>query len=165
MLHAEWKSAAFCKFMKRSQEVKVKEFRLIDVNLHHRNCSSWQAYNVNLSSEAERVKPDFSMQISPCMYVSTIDNWWENGVQLGWLSDSDLCSLSEDTQLQYLLINWKCFRIYYSLFLDILAVCLIIWNYLHLPFLKGCRLEKGRNVPILCSHWKKKINKTGWHQG
>ena len=32
------------------------------------------------------------------------------------------------------------------------------FHYLCLPFLKGCRLEKGHIVLVLCSHHKKKIN-------
>ena len=31
-----------------------------------------------------------------------------------------------------------------------------LFHYIYFPFLKGCRLEKGHSVPILCSHSKKK---------
>ena len=44
-------------------------------------------------------------------------------------------------------------------FLDILFLCLILL-IAFFPFLKGCRLEKGDIVPVLCSHSSKKKKKT-----
>ena len=47
-----------------------------------------------------------------------------------------------------------------NIFLDILQLFYSL-HYTSFPFLKGCRLEKGHIVPVLCSHSSKKKKKTG----
>ena len=48
--------------------------------------------------------------------------------------------------------NYPLIFIYFSLlFLDILQLIYSL-RYTSIPFLKGCRLEKGHIVPVLCSH-------------
>ena len=47
--------------------------------------------------------------------------------------------------------RWHDFFIFLLLSLDILQLFYSL-HYTSFPFLKGCRLEKGHIVPVLCSH-------------
>ena len=53
--------------------------------------------------------------------------------------------------LEYSIFFITLFRYFIKLF--------YYFYYISFPFLKGCRLEKGHIVPVLCSHSLEKINK------